>query len=173
MPLVVDGTLYVATSQGQVAALKAGTGEELWVYDPQSYLRGEPTALPLITRGLEYWSDGTKERVFVATLGKQLVSIDAKTGRPDREFGEDGIVDLSQNLTSRPYVQRNITNGAPPLVVGTTVIVGSKIFDFGLRNNAPPGHIRGYDVHTGEMKWRFHTIPQEREEFTETWEDDA
>ncbi len=173
VPLMVDGTMYAATSHGQVAALRPDTGEELWVYDPQSYLRAKPTAQPLLTRGIEHWTDGEKERIFIATLSKQLISIDTKTGRPDRAFGEDGIVDLSQNLTSRDYVQRDITNGAPPIVVGDTVIVGSKIFDYGLRNNSPPGHVRGYDVHTGEMKWRFHTVPQEGDEFTETWENDS
>ena len=33
--------------------------------------------------------------------------------------------------------------------------------------------MRGYDVRTGEFKWRFHTIPQEGEEFNETWENDS
>ena len=125
--------MYVVTSHGQVASLRPGTGEELWVYDPKSYERSQPTARPLITRGIEYWTDGDQQRIFVATLGKQLVSIDAKTGRVDRRFGEDGIVDLSQKLTSRPFVERDITNGAPPIVVGDSVIVGSKIFDFMLR----------------------------------------
>ena len=172
-PLVVGDLMYVVTSHGQVASLRPGTGEELWVYDPKSYERSQPTARPLITRGIEYWTDGDQQRIFVATLGKQLVSIDAKTGRVDRRFGEDGIVDLSQKLTSRPFVERDITNGAPPIVVGDSVIVGSKIFDFMLRNNSPPGHIRAYDVRSGKLKWRFHTIPQEGEEFTETWEGDS
>ena len=35
----------------------------------------------------------------------------------------------------------------------------------------PPGHVRGYDVRTGEMKWIFHTIPQEGELGVETWQD--
>ncbi len=172
-PLVLGDLMYVVTSHGQVASLRPDTGEELWVYDPKSYERSRPTAMPLITRGIEYWTDGEEERIFVATLGKQLVSIDAKSGRVDRRFGEDGIVDLSQDLTSRPFVERDITNGAPPIVVGDSVIVGSKIFDFMLRNNSPPGHIRAYDVRSGKLKWRFHTIPQEGEEFTETWEGDS
>ena len=45
-------------------------------------------------RGVEYWTDGNIERIFVATLGKQLLSIDAKTGKPDSNFGDDGFIDL-------------------------------------------------------------------------------
>jgi quinoprotein glucose dehydrogenase len=58
-------------------------------------------------------------------------------------------------------------------VVRDTVIVGSIIMDFPTRNNNPPGHVRGYDVHTGKLKWRFHSIPQEGEDYTETWENDS
>ncbi len=35
---------------------------------------------------------------------------------------------------------------------------------------AAPGHIRAYDVHTGKMRWIFHTIPQPGEAGFETWE---
>ena len=38
------------------------------------------------------------ERIFIATSGKQLVSVDIKTGQPDSNFGDDGYVDLKQNL---------------------------------------------------------------------------
>lgn len=38
---------------------------------------------------------------------------------------------------------------------------------------APPGHVRGYDVRTGAMKWIFHTIAQPGEVGHDTWEDDA
>jgi quinoprotein glucose dehydrogenase len=172
-PLVVGGVMYAATSHGQVAALDPGTGKELWVYDPRSYTLEKPTINPLQTRGIEYWTDGTQERILIATLGKQLISIDTKTGRPDPEFGEDGIVDLRLGLGLEGRASRNIAHGAPPIVVGDTIVVGSKIFDYLLRDNSPPGHIRGYDVRSGELKWRFNTIPQEGEKFTETWENDS
>ncbi|MXY58221.1 MAG: PQQ-binding-like beta-propeller repeat protein, partial [Gammaproteobacteria bacterium] len=128
---------------------------------------------PLQTRGIEYWTDGKVERIFVATLGKQLVSIDIATGKPDPNFGDNGIVDLAMDLGPGDYEINNITHGAPPIVVADTVVVGSKIFDYGMHNNSPPGHIRAYDARTGEFKWRFHTIPREGEPFVETWENDS
>ena len=97
-PLMVDGRVYAVTSHGQVAALDAGTGEQLWLYDPRSWERELPTQLPRRTRGIEYWSDGEVARILLATMGKQLVSIDVATGRPDPAFGADGMVDLTGDL---------------------------------------------------------------------------
>jgi quinoprotein glucose dehydrogenase len=37
----------------------------------------------------------------------------------------------------------------------------------------PPGWTRGFDVHTGETLWTFHTIPQPGEFGHDTWESDA
>ncbi len=172
-PLMIGGRVYTATSHGQVVALDAKTGVEIWIYDPKSYELGRPNMNPLQTRGIEYWTDGEKERLFIATIGKQLVSIDIATGRPDPEFGSRGIVDLSHDLGPGDFDIENITHGAPPIVVGNTVIVGSKIFDYTLNNSSPPGHIRAYDAHTGKFKWRFHTIPRPGEKFNETWENES
>jgi quinoprotein glucose dehydrogenase len=71
------------------------------------------------------------------------------------------------------YEINNITHGASPIVVGDSVIVGSKIFDYVYKNISPPGHVRAYDAHTGKFKWRFNTIPKEGEPFTETWGDES
>jgi quinoprotein glucose dehydrogenase len=173
VPLVINGTMYTNTNHGQVVALNPSTGEELWIFDPQSYIAGPPLFSPAQTRGIEYWTDGDIERLFLATLGKQLVSIDIATGQPDPNFGDNGFVDLKNNLGRREFEMNNITHGAPPIAVGTSVIVGSKIYDYTMLNRSPPGHVRAYDVYTGEFKWRFNTIPQEGEEFNETWEDDS
>ena len=35
---------------------------------------------------------------------------------------------------------------------------------------APPGDIRGFDVHTGELRWTFHTVPQAGEFGNDAWE---
>lgn len=172
-PLMIGGNVYTVTNHGQVVALDATSGEELWLYDPESYRYGPPNFSPVQTRGIEYWTDGDIERIFLATLGKQLVSIDIATGLADPNFGEDGIVDLRGNLGRLEFEVNNITHGAPPIAVGSTVIIGSKIFDYTMENRSPPGHVRAYDAYTGEFKWRFNTIPQEGEDFNETWENDS
>ena len=173
VPLVVNGIMYVNSNHGLISALNSATGEELWVFDPKSYELGPPLFSPLQTRGIEYWTDGEIERIFIATSGKQLVSVDIKTGQPDPNFGHDGYVDLKQNFGRLEFEMNNITHGAPPIAVGSTVIVGSKIYDFSMFNRSPPGHVRAYDAYTGDFKWRFNTIPQEGEYGNETWENDS
>ena len=171
--LMISGRVYMMTAMWQLAALDAATGEELWVYDPKSYEL--PKAGYGNPRGIEYWTDGVEERILFATVGKQLISIDLATGLPDPTFGEDGIVDMSRDLLGRKEILiKNISAGSPGIVVGDTYVVGSRIFDGPLRkHNIPPGHVRAYDVRTGEQKWRFNTIPEQGEDFTETWEDDS
>ncbi|MDC0221543.1 pyrroloquinoline quinone-dependent dehydrogenase [Gammaproteobacteria bacterium] len=173
VPLVIDGVMYVNSNHGLISALDSATGEELWVFDPKSYELGPPLFSPLQTRGIEYWTDGEIERIFIATSGKQLVSVDIQTGQPDPNFGNNGYVDLKQNFGRLEFEMNNITHGAPPIAVGSTVIVGSKIYDFSMINRSPPGHVRAYDAYTGDFKWRFNTIPQQGEFGNETWEDDS
>src|SRR5687768_10267799 len=39
-PLMIDGVLYTNTSLNQVAAIDAGTGKTIWVFDPKAYTVG-------------------------------------------------------------------------------------------------------------------------------------
>ena len=124
------------------------------------------------SRGVEYWTDGSVERIFAGTTSLQLVSLDAKTGRPASGFGVDGIVDMREGL-GREFDVRQIGMNAPPVACGATVVTGSVINDFGTTQRMPPGHVRGWDARTGAMKWIFHTIPQQGEVAAETWEGES
>jgi quinoprotein glucose dehydrogenase len=171
-PVVVDGVAYVSTGLSQIAAIDVATGETLWVHNPESYKRGPVTHSMYQHRGVDFWTDGVNERVFISTGGRQLVSLDAKTGEPDPHFADGGWVDLLKGL-GRDVDGRSIGDNKPPVVVGDTVIVGSIIMDFPMQKLNPPGHIRGYDARSGAMKWRFNTIPQAGEFGVETWENGA
>jgi quinoprotein glucose dehydrogenase len=171
-PLVVDGIAYMSTGMSQVAAIDLQTGETLWVHDPKSYERGMVTHSMFQHRGVAYWTDEIEERIFIPTGGRQLVSLDAKTGEPDPNFNDGNWVDLLQGL-GREVNPKNIGYNKPPVIVGDTVIVGSIIFDFPTLQKNPPGHVRGYDAHTGALKWRFDSIPKEGEFGNDTWENDA
>ncbi len=171
-PLMVDGVVYLPTGLSQIAAIDAGTGRLIWSFDPKSYEKGMITHGMFHHRGLEYWTDGTEERVIIATGGRQLVSIDIKTGKPDPNFGDNGFVDLTKDL-GRNVNTRNIAHNAPVTVCRDVIAVGSIIMDFPSLMKNPPGHVRGYDVRTGKLKWRFNSIPQEGEYGNETWENDS
>ena len=93
VPLLIEGVMYTNTNHGQKVALDPAPGELIWSFDPESYALGRPVFSPAQTRGIEYWTDGNISRIFIATLGKQLVSIDLDTGRPDPNFGDEGFVD--------------------------------------------------------------------------------
>lgn len=171
-PIAIDGVLYVSTSYGRVAAINGQSGEQLWVFDTKAWETGRPTNLGYNHRGVSYWSDGQKSRILMPTNDAYLWSIDAKTGLPDADFGEQGRVDLTLGL-GREIDRKAYTQISAPLVIGDIVIVGSSISDVPRFKEAPPGHVRGFDVHTGERIWMFHTIPQAGEFGNDTWEEGA
>ena len=171
-PLMVDGVLYTTTSLGQIAAIDPATGETLWSFDPVLYLEGRPAVHGFMTRGLAYWTDGEQERLFYAAGRVFLLSIDAKTGKPDPEFGNAGRVDLKRGL-GRIIDPSQYTVSSPPLVIGDVVIVGSAMTEGTGYQEAPPGHVRGFNVRTGKMQWIFHTIAQAGEFGADSWQDDS
>lgn len=171
-PLMVNGVLYTTTSLGQIAAIEPASGETLWSFDPVLYLDGRPAVHGFTTRGLAYWTDGDQERLLYAGGRTFLLSIDPATGRPDPGFGRGGRVDLKQGL-GRTIDPSLYAVSSPPIVVGDVVIVGSAMTEGTDYQEAPPGHVRGYNVRSGEMEWIFHTIPQPGEFGYDSWPEDA
>ena len=172
-PIMVNGTLYVSTSLGQVAAINAITGEQQWVFDTGSWERGRHPNFNNNHRGVSWWNDGADGRIFMAANDGLLWSVNARTGEPDMSFGEQGYIDLKQGLgrDTRIGLYGAIS---PPMIVNDMVVVGSSISDGPLfQDQLPPGHVRGFDAATGEQRWIFHTIPQGDEPGTETWENEA
>ena len=175
-PLMVDGVLYLTTPLSQVAAIDAASGETLWVYDPKSYASGIPImVLGFSHRGLAYWTDGDAERLFWGSGDAYLHAVDAGTGRVVSIFGDRGRVDLMDDI---PYARRdpppiNYSVTSPPIVCGDVVVVGSAVSDQPRFKESPPGHVRGFDARTGQLKWTFHTIPQPGEFGHDTWLEDA
>ena len=177
-PLMVDGVLYTtAGSRRNVVALDAATGEMLWVYRLDEGERGANAIRRMSGRGVAYWTDGQgDDRIFLVTIGYQLVALHAATGRPVADFGANGIVDLKENNDQfiDPLSGEIGWNGAP-IVARDVVVIGASHRSGG----APPsrenvkGYIRGFDVRTGERKWIFHTIPRSSEFGRDTWLNDS
>jgi quinoprotein glucose dehydrogenase len=171
-PLMVGGVLYISTPLYQVAAIEASSGKTLWTYDPKSYASGiPPMMLGFNNRGLAYWTDGQRERLVWGTGDAYLMAIDAKTGRPATEFGNDGRVDLMAGIprTQRGRLPINYTVSSAPIVVRDVIVVGSAMSDQPRYKETPPGHVRGFDVRTGKLRWTFRTIPLAGEFGNETW----
>jgi glucose dehydrogenase/alkylhydroperoxidase family enzyme len=168
-PLMIDGVLYTPTGVHQVAAIDPATGKTLWIFTPSPADLSGGRPLVLSSRGLAYWTDGVRKRLFHNTLDGRLLSIDAKTGRADPAFGLNGVVNLRERLVDGRPVPI-LGSSSPPTVVGNVVIAQAVSEATSPNKEATPGHIRGYDVRSGKLLWTFHTIPQAGEFGNETWE---
>ena len=178
-PIKIGNKLYINTSLGSVVALDAMTGEQLWRFDTKPWADGRPANMGFNTRGVSYWADDDKSRIIVGTNNAYLWSLDAETGLPDKTFGVEGRVDLTKGL-GREVKRGMYSSVAPPMIVNNMVIMGAVVFDLPvigylteLQSDLPPGHIRGFDVSTGEQKWIFRSIPLPGEPGNETWEQDS
>jgi quinohemoprotein ethanol dehydrogenase len=137
-PIVVDGVIYVTTAWSKVYAVDARTGKALWQYDPQ--VPGPAAAkncCDVVSRGAAVY----RGRVYVATYDGRLVALDAATGKPEWTavtVDPDGMYTIS---------------GAPR-VGGGLVYIGNGGGEFGGR-----GYVSAYDADTGQLAWRFFTVP--------------
>jgi quinoprotein glucose dehydrogenase len=171
-PLMIGGVVYVTTPYNRVVALEAETGAEIWSYDPQSIVDGQPpNGTGYVHRGIAAWRDGGRLRLFLNTRYR-LISLDAETGKPIASFGTDGIVDLSQGLR-RPIEKRHYTNTSPPVIYKDLVILGNGLGDRLAYKNEPPGDVRAFNARTGKQVWSFQTIPQPGEFGHDTWQGDS
>ena len=152
---------FTAGQRRTVVAADAGTGETLWTWRPDEGARFD-AAPRKVHRGVAYWSDGQDERIVVVTPGFQLVSLDAKTGRPVPGFGQNGIVDLFKQLDHDAGLDPTgtIGNSSPPVISNDVIVVGPALTPGGRVNIANvKGDIMGFDVRTGKKLWTFHTDP--------------
>ena len=137
-PIMVDGTLYVSGPWGVVYAVDARNGQLKWQHDPEVPAgKGMHACCDVVNRGVAV-EDG---RVFVATIDGRLQALDAQSGRllwSMRTFA----IDAPYTITGAPRVARGL------------VIIGNGGAEYGVR-----GFFSAYDAQTGELRWRFYTVP--------------
>jgi len=167
IPIVVGNSMYVASSYGEVIALNATTGAELWKYKlPDT---DSPAA-----RGVAYWK-GAKGApatvVFGSRLGR-LYALNAKTGAPVESFGAHGIVDLKTPEVMGPFPNLPYGQPAVPIIYKNLIITGAGTPD-AAPNVGPTGDTRAWDAKTGKLVWTFHTVPRPGEFGYDTWGGDS
>ncbi|MFT4024935.1 MAG: PQQ-binding-like beta-propeller repeat protein [Flavihumibacter sp.] len=170
-PIIIDTVLYGITPKLKLFALNAATGREIWVYDPVKDTVGhvDPAAFSFnVSRGLTAYQQGKERLLFYSANGK-LYCINGITGRPVRSFGDMGQVDLHDGL-GRDVSHLYVAGTTPGIIYKDLIIVGMRVAEEAV---AAPGHIRAYDVHSGRLRWIFHTIPQPGEPGFGTWQDSA
>jgi quinate dehydrogenase (quinone) len=169
-PIVIDGVLYFSTPSNRVIALDAETGQEIWQFDPQAGRTGPRQFFQ--HRGVGYWQSkaGAEGRILYGTFDARLIALDAKTGKPCREFGKDGTVDLRAGVADAyPGAEYSVTS--PPAIYQDLVITGAAVPEY--PSKGPSGDVRAFDVRSGKLVWTFHTIPRPGEVGHESWEEDG
>ncbi len=164
-PLVINGIMYLSSTGARVVALDPTTGKEVWAF------KLPPGSTPS-TRGVEYWpGDGnTPAQVVFGTSQGQLFSVDAKTGKPNDAFGDNGIVNLNTPEILRGLPGRDGLS-SPPIIYKNLIITGGTTQEAPALG--PAGDVRAWDMHTGKLVWTFHSIPGPGEKFHDTWAGDS
>ncbi len=156
-PVVMDGIMYV-TGDPQTCAINARTGSRIWCTPrtnglgsgvPRDRKRQAATAPKGPNRGVAVLGD----RVYYVSDDAFMVCLNRLTGavmwsQPLAEAGAEG----------------KFHNSSAPLVVGGLVISGVSGGDSPMR-----GFIVAFHATTGELAWRFYTIPKPGEHPAETW----
>lgn len=137
-PIVVDGVMYVTTAWSKLYAIDAKTGRQLWRFDPKvPGSEGYKTCCDVVNRGAAVY----KGRVFIGTVDGRLIALDAASGKR-----------LWSARTVDPKQDYSITGA--PRVFRDKVLIGNAGGDFGVR-----GYVSAYSVDTGNLVWRFYTVP--------------
>lgn len=137
-PLVIDGTIYFTSAWSKAFAVDARTGEEKWRYDPRVPGRyGVNACCDVVNRGMAAWGD----KVYFGTIDGRLIALDRETGQ------------VAWSVESADPELRYTITGAPRVIDGR-VIIGNGGAELGVR-----GYVSAYDAETGEMLWRFYTVP--------------
>lgn len=148
--LAWQGVLYVSNGDNDVFAIDVDSGEMLWSYDgnpaPQA---GSPFGKS--DRGVAI-GEG---KVFSSQLDAVLVALDQQTGEKLWSV-EVAPWDEGYSITSAPlYYDGLVITGVSGGVMGVRC------------------HLSAYDAETGELVWRFHTVPGPGEFGFETWPQDS
>lgn len=151
-PLMVEEKLFFCSPRGVVIALDPDTGAQIWRFDPQAVL-GD--AQMLNCRGVSYHADPAAtgicaSRILSTTIDGRLLAVDAGTGAPCTDFGDNGVVSLKTGMGE--MTPAATYTSSPPAIIGDTAVLGAYIRD-NFTTGEPSGVVRAFDVKTGELLW--------------------
>jgi alcohol dehydrogenase (cytochrome c) len=141
-PLQIDGVLYFSTPD-HAFAVSARTGREIW-----HYVWPSKGGNHLGNRGM----GALGETLYFETPDCHLVALELKTGA---KKWEKDICDMNRFYYA----------SVAPVIVKNLVIAGVSGDDM---DN--PGYLEAHDPETGELKWRWYTVPQKAgDPGSDTW----
>jgi len=125
-PVVYEGLVYFPTPGNHIVCLNGANGKEIWRYKVEGGYHAAK-------RGLQIWKDKKNNIIrLYFTNDDQLISLDAKTGKPVKSFGKNGIIKIG----SSPI---------PPVIIDNQLVVVT------FRPS-----IEVYDAESGKLYWKYY-----------------
>jgi alcohol dehydrogenase (cytochrome c) len=149
-PVVYKGTMYVVTGEDDVFAVDVATGKIRWQYEANITDKNTSVCCGWTSRGVAI-GEG---KVFVGQLDGQLVALDQQTG----EKAWSTTIETWQN---------GYTITSAPLYYDGRVYTGVSGGEYQAR-----GRLTAVDAKTGDIDWRFYTVPGPGETGHDTWPQD-
>jgi len=149
VPLVEDGFMYVTNTWSKLMKVdvRSGTrGQPVWRFDPKSEFTRSNKGPALLG-----------DNVYITTNDVRMFAVNKNTGEA---VWEKNVVSPTESNTQR-------TTPGPIAVKNMVYQQESTGGQSGTRS-----WIAALDATTGDLKWRFHTIPGPGEPGHETWKDD-
>ena len=118
-PIKVGDHLFICTAKNILISVNAVSGKQEWRFDPKVSDAAVPVGA--ICRGVAYYemtdparaNQSCGARIIEGTIDARLIVVDAKTGKPCSDFGQNGSVDLTEGLGDTVPSWYGVTS--PPL----------------------------------------------------------
>ncbi len=154
-PIKVGDSLYMCSAMNKLMAIDAASGKERWRYDPEVKDKWIPYGATC--RGVAYYeapqipaNAPCHARIIEGTLDARVIAVDAQTGRPCQDFGQNGQAQFRAGMG--PVIPGMVAITAAPVVTNGVVVVGAQILDNKYRH-APSGVVQGFDAVSGKRVW--------------------
>lgn len=156
-PTEIGNVVYSCTPNSWVFALNATTGKQIWKY---KQTKVDDSSDNIATcRGVAYYvappsyqGKQCKKRIIAPTGGPYIVALDAETGEPCKNFGNDGMIDLTQHMG--PVAPGALVQTSEPLVMDGLIYTGGNVRDNWYKGE-PSGVVRAWSAVTGKLVWHW------------------
>ncbi|MEA2119019.1 membrane-bound PQQ-dependent dehydrogenase, glucose/quinate/shikimate family [Halovibrio sp. HP20-50] len=91
-------------------------------------------------------------RLYLPTADARLIALNADTGERCASFGDNGEIDLTNNIGE--FSPGGYYSTSPATVTENLIILGGHVTD-NSSIDEPSGVIRAFNVHTGELVWNW------------------
>jgi outer membrane protein assembly factor BamB len=137
-PVYADGVIFFGSDDGNVYAVDAADGHQLW----QRHTGGPVPSTPAIAGQL----------VYVGSYDGKFYALDKRTGKPQWKFATEGERRFeAKGLHGMQPKNQTIADPFDVFLSSPVVVDGAVYFGSG------DGNLYALDALSGELRWKFHT----------------